>query len=176
MAFRLSPYPKQSARAFLFSPSSLLVDPSVWAISLLGVVVRCVICGFLSFFFFFFFSPGCVAIWDSKTPHRPASERFSSSLETSPPSRLPPRNCSMSLTLLSLFLSFISCHTSFWREWAAFLGAWCPLPAFRSCFVEFAQCSNYLLMNLWGRKWSPHPIPPHLRTAPGLGFLLQKHD
>ena len=144
MAFRLSPYPKQSACASLFSPSSLLVHLSVWAISLLGVVVRCVICGFL----FFFFSPGCVAIWDSKTPHRPASERFSSCLETSPPSRLPPRNGSLSLTLLSLFLSFISCHTSFWREWAVFLGAWCPLPAFRSCFVKFAQCSNYLLMNL----------------------------
>ena len=43
----------------------------------------------------------------------------------------------------------------------AFLGAWCPPPAFRSCkFVEFAQRSNDLLMNLWGRKWSPHPIPP----------------
>ena len=23
-----------------------------------------------------------------------------------------------------------------------------------------AQCSNVLSMNLWGRKWSPHPIPP----------------
>ena len=40
---------------------------------------------------------------------------------------------------------------------------WAPgvlLPAFRSCFVEFAQCSNDLSMNLWGRKWSPCPIPP----------------
>ena len=62
--------------------------------------------------------------------------------------------------LLSLFLSIIFCPTSFWREWAAFLGAWCPLPAFRSCFVEVAQHSNDLLMNLWGRKWSPRPIPP----------------
>ena len=49
---------------------------------------------------------------------------------------------------------------SFRRQWAAFLGAWCPLPAFRSCFVEFAQRSNVLSMNLWGRKWSPRPIPP----------------
>ena len=66
---------------------------------------------------------------------------------------------SPSLTILSLFLSFIFCPTSFQRQWAAFLGAWCPLPAFRSCFVEFAQCSNVLSMNLWGRKWSPCPIP-----------------
>ena len=47
--------------------------------------------------------------------------------------------------------------TSFQREWAAFLGAWCPLPAFRSYSVEAAQHSNDLLMNLWGRKWSSHP-------------------
>ena len=38
--------------------------------------------------------------------------------------------------------------------------SWVPLPAFRSCFVEFTQRLNVLLMNLWGRKWSPHPIPP----------------
>ena len=46
------------------------------------------------------------------------------------------------------------------KSWAAFLGAWCPLPAFRSCFVEFPRCLNALLMNLWGRKCSPHPTPP----------------
>ena len=68
------------------------------------------------------------------------------------------------LSLLSLFfLSFIFFPTSFRRQWAAFLGAWCPLPAFRSCFVAFTQHLNVLLMNLWQRKWSPHPIP--LRTA-----------
>ena len=36
---------------------------------------------------------------------------------------------------------------------------WCPPPAFRSCFVEVGQHSNDLLMNLWGRKWSPHSVP-----------------
>ena len=46
------------------------------------------------------------------------------------------------------------------KTWVAFLGAWCPLPAFRSCFVEFTQLLNALLMNLWGRKCSPHPTPP----------------
>ena len=81
-------------------------------------------------------------------------------METSPPSQLPPRDGSLSLTLLSLFLSFIFCPISFRREWATFLGAWCPLQAFRSCFVEVAQHLNYPLMNLWGIKWSLHPIPP----------------
>ena len=74
--------------------------------------------------------------------------------------RLLSQDGSLSLNLLFLFLSFIFCPTSFRRQWAAFLGAWCPLPEFRRCFVEFAQHSNVLLMNLWGRKWSPCPIPP----------------
>ena len=46
------------------------------------------------------------------------------------------------------------------KSWVAFLGAWCPLPAFRSCFVEFTQRLNVLLMNLWERKCSPRPTPP----------------
>ena len=45
------------------------------------------------------------------------------------------------------------------KSWVAFLGAWCPLPAFRSCFVEFTWHLNALLMNLWGRKCSPRPTP-----------------
>ena len=57
------------------------------------------------------------------------------------------------------FLIFYIFPTSFRRQWAAFLGVWCPLPAFRSCFVEFTQRSNILLINLWGRKWSPRFIP-----------------
>ena len=58
-----------------------------------------------------------------------------------------------------LMFPVIFCPTSFWRQWAAFPGAWCPLLVIKSCFVEFAQRSNDLSMNLWGRKWSPHPIP-----------------
>ena len=69
---------------------------------------------------------------------------------------------------LSLFLYFIFSPTQ--RQWAPFLGAWCPLPAFRSCFVEFAQLSNVLLMNLLGRKWSPCPIPLPSQDRP-LDFL-----
>ena len=87
-------------------------------------------------------------------------ERVSRCLGNPPLLRLPPQDASLSLTLLSLFLSFIFCPTSFRRQWVAFLDAWCPLPAFRSCFVVFAQRSNDLSMNLWGRKWSLCPIPP----------------
>ena len=63
-------------------------------------------------------------------------------------------------TSFSLFMSFIFFPTSFRRQWTAFLSAWCPLPAFRSCFVQLTQFSNVLLMNLCDKKWSPHAIPP----------------
>ena len=65
-------------------------------------------------------------------------------------SRLSPQDRSPSLNLLSLFLPFIFFPTSFRREWAAFLCACCPLPVFRSCFVEVTQHSNDLLMNFFG--------------------------
>ena len=127
-----------------------------WQLWVLGGAIRHIICGF----YLFIFPPSYVALWDSKTPHRPAAERVSWCLEISPLLRLPSRDGSPSLSLLPLFLSFIFFLTSFWWQWAAFLGDWCPLPTFRSCSVEFNQCSNVLSMNLWGRTWSPHPIPP----------------
>ena len=58
--------------------------------------------------------------------------------------RLPSRDGSPSLTLLSLFLSFIFCPTSFQRQWAAFLGAWCPLLAIRSCLCSLLSVQMFL--------------------------------
>ena len=97
----------------------------------------------MEFLSFFLFPPRYVTLWDSKTPHWPASESVSQCFETSPLLRLPSQDRSLSLPHLSLFFSCIFCPTSFRRQWAAFLGAWCPLPAFRSCFVEFAQHSMF---------------------------------
>ena len=78
---------------------------------------------------------------------------------------------SPSLSLLSLFI-LIFFSNSFRRQWAAFLGAWCPLPAFGSCFVEFTQRSNVLWMNLWGESGLPVLFLHHLRTAPSNAFLV----
>ena len=75
------------------------------------------------FSFFLFVSSGYVILWDSKIHHRPACERVSYCVETSPPSRLPPQEGPPPLNVLSLFLSFIFCQTSFQREWADF---WVP--------------------------------------------------
>ena len=57
--------------------------------------------------FVLFFPSSYVPLWGSKTPHRPAGDRVSWCLETSPPSRLPPWEGFPSLTLLSLFIVYI---------------------------------------------------------------------
>ena len=113
-----------------------------------------VICDFI----YLFFLPVRLPSEIQKLPPDPPVRGFPGIWKL-PLLRLPSPEGSPSITLLSLFLSFIVCPTSFRRQWAAFLGAWCPLLAFRSCFVELAQRSNVLSMNLSGRKWSPRPIP-----------------
>ena len=107
-----------------------------------------------------------------KLPHRPTSERVSCCLETSPPSRLPPWDVSLSLTLFFPHFVFYILSTSFQRERAAFLGAWYPPSAFRSCFVEVAQHSNDLLMNLWGESDHPILFLHHLGTTLCKSFQL----
>ena len=56
------------------------------------------------------------------------------------------------------------------KSWVAFLGAWCPLPAFRSFFVEFTRRLNALLMNLWGESVLPVLLLRHLGSS--LLFLI----
>ena len=107
-----------AARTSLFSPRLLLVDTSIWATFLLGVAARHIICGFYLFISSWLCCP--LRFQNSPQTHQ-WDERLSWCLKTSL-LRLPPLDGSPSLTLLSLFLSFIFCPTSFWRQWAAFLG------------------------------------------------------
>ena len=118
-----------------FSPHLLVADADVWGTFLLGVAFRHVICGF-----YLFFLPVRLPseIW--KLPPGPPVRGFPGVWKLSL-LRLPSRDGSTSLALLTLFLSFIFFLTSFWRRWAAFLGAWYLLLAVRSCFVKFAQHS-----------------------------------
>ena len=142
-----------AALSSLFCPHLLVADESVWGTFLLGVALRHVICGF-----YLFFLPVRLPSNIRKLPPDLPVIGFPGVWKL-PLLQLPSQDGSPSLALLSLFLSFIFCPTSFWRQWAALLGAWCPLLAI-SCFVQFAQRSNALSMNLYGRKWSPRPVPP----------------
>ena len=123
----------------LFSSRLLVVDASVWGTFLLGVAFRHVICGF-----HLFFLPVRLPSEIRKLPPDPPVRGFPGVWKL-PLLRLLSRDGS--LTILSLFLSFIFCPTSFQRQWAIFLGAWCPLLAIRSCFVKFSQHSIVLSMN-----------------------------
>ena len=146
-----------------------MADLSVWSISLLGVLVKACILWVL---FFVFFPPGYVSLWDSKTPHRPIGERVSWCLETSPPS-LPPQDGSLSLTLLSLFLSFIFCPTSFWREWLPF---WVPGVLCYHSEVVFWELLNIQLIFGWfcgGESGLPVLFLCHLRTAPSASRFIK---
>ena len=131
-----------AAHSSPFSPHLLVADVSVWGTFLLGVAFRHVICGFYLFSLLVRLPS---EIW--KLPPDPPVRGFPGVWKLLL-LRLPSQEGSLSLALLSLFLSFIFCPTSFWRWWAAFLDTWCLLLEVRSCFVWFAQRSNVLLMNL----------------------------
>ena len=122
-------------------PAHLLVaDVSIWAASLLAVAVRCIFS--VSFFFFFFF----LVMLPSEIPKPPrhAPERVSYCVETSPPSSLPCQDRSLSLTLLSIFLSFIFCPTSFQREMGCLSGCQVSCTSVQKLFC--GSCSAF--------KWS----------------------
>ena len=126
-----------AARTSLSSPCLLVADAGICAASLLGELPLGT--WSVGFNYLFIFPPCYVALCASKAHHRLGSETVSWCLETSLFLRLSSRDGAPSLLLLSPFLSFIFFPTSFQRQWDAFLGARCPLPAFRSCFVEFTQ-------------------------------------
>ena len=98
---------------------------------LLGVTAGHVIWGFK--LFIYFSSWLCCPLWFQGSPQTRQWECFLVFGNLSF-LRFPSRDGSLSQCLLSLFLSFIFFPTSFWRQWAAFLGAWCSLPEFRSWF------------------------------------------
>ena len=140
----------------LFSLCSLVADVSIWATSLLGVLVRHVIC---RFYLFTFSSWLCCPLRFQNSPQTCQWESFLvfgnfSSFMTPSQGWVALPNSFVSIICFYL-LSYLLLKTM-----GCLLVAWCPPQTFKSCFVEVAQHSNDLLMNCGGRKWSPYPIPP----------------
>ena len=106
-----------AARSSPFRPHLLVADAGVWGTFLLGVAFRHVICGL-----YLFFLPVRLPSEIRKLPPDPPVRGFPGVWKL-PLLRLPSRDGSPSLALLSLFLSFIFCPTSFRRQWTASLGA-----------------------------------------------------
>ena len=113
--FRPDPYSKQCSphHASLPSPLLLVVCAGVCTASPLGELPS----GSQSAGFncLFIFPPCYVALCASKAQHRFSSEKVSWCLQTSLFLRLPFQDRTLSLPLLSLFLSFIFFPTSFRR-------------------------------------------------------------
>ena len=106
-----------AARSSPFCPHLLVADAGIWGTFLLGVAFRHRICGV-----YLFFLPVRLPSEIRKLPPDPPVRRFPGVWKL-PLLRLPSQDGSPSLALLSLFLSFIFCPTSFQRQWAAFLGS-----------------------------------------------------
>ena len=69
------------------------------------------------------------------------------------------------LNPLSLFLSFIFYPTSFWRDQAAFLGALCPPPAFRSCSTFKLSFDEFLGEKVVSPSYSSTILGPPRKTV-----------
>ena len=99
------------------SPHLLVVDTSVWATSQLTTAVKCIFCVFV------FSSQLCCPLRFQKSPQTclwegfPLWGNFTSFT-------IPSLGWVSVPKFMSLVLSFIFCCTSFWRDWAVFLGAW----------------------------------------------------
>ena len=70
-----------------------------------------------------------------------------------------PGRSSIPTSFVSLFIFCIFSYLLL-KTMGCFSGCLMSSAGNQNCFVEFTQCSNVLLVNLWGRKWSPHPVPP----------------
>ena len=143
-----------AARASPSSPRSLVVDASLWATSLLTFEVRCVFCEF-----FFFPSQLCCSLRFQNSPHTHQWEGFllcgNFSFMTPSPGQVSTPN-----SFVSRF-AVIFCPTSFWREWAAFLGAWCPLASIQKLFCGVCSAFKWSFdefVCVCG-EWYPCPIP-----------------
>ena len=113
----------------------------------------------MGFNYLFIFPPGYVALCGSKARHRLSSKSVSWHLETSLFFKTPfLGRSSVPTSFVSLFLFYIFSYLLS-KTMGCFSG--CPMSSasIQSCLVEFTQRSNVLLMNLWGRKGSPCPIP-----------------
>ena len=103
-------------------PAPLHSAPNCWwqmrvsGVLFLGVAFRYATCGF-----YLFFLPVRLPSKIQKLPPDPPVRGFPGVWKL-PLLRLPSQDGSPSLALLSLFLSFIFCPTSFQKRWAAFLG------------------------------------------------------
>ena len=108
----------------------------LWCFSAGGINIGLIICGFFVYFSSLLCCPLCfqssaqIRQWECFLVFGNFSLFKTPFLEWN---SVPP-------SFVSFFVFYIFSYLLS-KTWVAFLGAWCPLPAFRSCFVEFTQFS-----------------------------------
>ena len=89
-----------------------------------------------------------------------------------------PGQISVPTSFVCLFLFYIFSYLLL-RQRAAFLGPWCPLQAFRSCFVEFAQHSIFFRWTCVEKvvflSYSSATLGPPLRLELSIVLSQQAH-
>ena len=116
----------------------------------------------MGFNYLFIYPPSYVALCGSKAHHRLGSETVSWCLETSLFLKTPfPGWSSIPTSFVSLFIFCIFSYLLS-KTLGCFSGCLMSSAGIQKLFVEFTQRSNVLLMNLWGRKWSPCLFLHHL--------------
>ena len=118
--------------------------------------------------------PSQVSLRDSKTSPKPTSARVSWCLKISS-IKTPFPDGSLSLALLSLFLSFIFCPTSFRRQWAGFSGYLMTSASDQKLFCEVCSAFNCSFGEFVGEK-VVSPSYSSAIVAPPPPFIFKTRD
>ena len=117
-------------------------------------------------YLFIYFSSGYVALWDSKTCHRPSGESVSWCLKTSRFFKTHfPGQISIPTSFVSLFIFYILSYLLS-KTMDAFLGAWCPLPVFKVVLWNLLSVQMFFQWICQRESDFPVLFLHHLRTTP----------
>ena len=153
-----------------FCPHLQVADAGVWGTLLLGVAFRHVICGF-----YFSSQLGCPPRFKTfpKARTGPPVRGFPGVWKL-PLLRLPSWDGSLSLALLSLFLSFIFCPSSSRRQWmGCFSGRLMSSASDQKLFCEVCSAFNCSFDELVGEKVVSQSYSSAILAPPVTWFYLE---
>ena len=147
-------------------PHWLVAVTSIQATSWLAVVVRHILCGRV----FSSPTPGYVALSDSKLPPDPPVRGFPTVWKHLLHNSLP--RMGLCPQLFYLFVFYILSYLLSKRV-GCLSGCLVSSANVQKLFCGSCSAFKWSLMNLWGRKWSPHPIPPPSWDHPPIYWFFE---
>ena len=114
----------------------------------------------------FLHSPHCASLWGSKNPTWPCLWWVSYCVVTSPLSRLPPWDRGLCSKILCLLICLYLLPYPILRRLVFLSGHQGSSASIQKILCgNFSTC-RWVLIHLWGRTWSPHPIPLSFWSQP----------